>query len=79
MNTQNEEDILTRNFKKKKKQQEHPKLETDDFPRGTKTKQNKKKKKKKTKNEKQQQQPAKHREKFSNCPAELTSGKQNWT
>ena len=45
MNTQNEEDIPTRNLKKtKKKQQKHPKLETDDFPRGTKNK------KKKTKN-----------------------------
>ena len=79
MNTRNEEDIPTRNFKKKKKQQKHPKLETDDFPRET--KQNKKKKgtKKKTKKNKneKQQQPAKHREKFSNGPAELTSGKQN--
>ncbi len=42
MNTQNKEDIPTRNFKKKKKQQKHPKLETDDFPRG-KTKQKKRK------------------------------------
>ena len=61
-------------LKRKKKQQEHPKLETDDFPRGTKTKQ-----KKKNEKQQQQQQPAKHREKFSNVPAELTSGKQNWT
>ena len=53
MNTQNKEDIPTRNFKKTKKtQQKHPKLETDDFPHGTKTKQKKKKneKKKKKKN-----------------------------
>ena len=48
------------------------------------TKKNKQKKQtKKKKNEKQQQKktkkkiPAKHREKFSNVPAELTSGKQN--
>ena len=58
MNTQNEEDIPTRNFKKKRKQQEHPKLHTDDFPRGTKTKNKKKKKKKqrkkKRKNKKKQ-------------------------
>ena len=45
---------------KRKKQQKHPKLETDDFPRGTKKK-NEKTKKKQT-NEKQQQKkkPAKH-------------------
>ena len=62
---------------KRKKQQKHPKLETDDFPRGTKTKKNKQKKKnnektkKKNKNEKQQQQqPAKHWKifKFSRGP-----------
>ena len=86
MNTQNKEDIPTRNFKKTKKtQQKHPKLETDDFPHGTKTKQKKKKerkkkKKRKTKRKKKKKKkkiPAKHREKFSNVPAELTSGKQN--
>ena len=66
MNTRNKEDIPTRNFKKKKKQHKHPKLETDDFPCGTKTKKNLKKKNEKTKktqtNEKQQQKkkPAKH-------------------
>ena len=72
MNTRNKEDIPTRNFKKKKKQQKHPKLETDDFPRSTKTKNKKNKLKKKERknqkknqtNEKQQQQnkkkPAKH-------------------
>ena len=84
MNTQNKEDIPTRNFKRKKKQQKHPKLETDDFPRGTKKKRKQNKtpppKKKKKKIEKQQQQkkkkkkkPAKHREKFSNVSAELSS------
>ena len=53
-------------LKRKKNQQKHPKLETDDFPRGT-----KKKTKKKTTTRKKNL--AKHREKFSNVPAELTS------
>ena len=35
MNIQDKEDIPTKNLKKKK-QQKHLKLETDDFPRGTK-------------------------------------------
>ena len=60
MNTQNKEDIPTRNLKKKKKKQKHPKLETDDFPRGTK-KTNKKNKKQR------------NIEKFSNYPTDLTS------
>ena len=78
MNTRNKEDIPTRNFKKKKKQQKHSKLKTDDFPHGTETnkkkqrKKKKKKKKRKTTTKKTKKKiPAKHREKFSNGPAEL--------
>ena len=66
MNTQNKEDIPTRNFKKKKNNKNILNWRQTTFHVAQKRKQNKKTTKKKKK-------PAKHREKFSNVPAELTS------
>ena len=82
MNTRNKEDIPTRNFKRRRRKNiinwrqttfhvTHKKKENKTERKKQKTKNNNKKQKKKI--------PAKHREKFSNIPAELTSGKQKWT
>ena len=65
---------------KRKKKQKHPKLETDDFPRGTKTKKKKTNEKtKKKNNKKQQQQPAKHWKFFKfSCGPNFWKTKWTW-
>ena len=81
MNTRNKEDIPTRNFKRRRRKNINWRQTT--FHVTQKKKENKterKKQKSKNNNKKQKKKiPAKHREKFSNVPAELTSGKQKWT
>ena len=58
-------------LKRKKKQQEHPKLETDDFPRGTKTKTKQKKKKKEQKKKNKQKKKRKTTTTASETPRKI--------
>ena len=77
MNTQNKEDIPTRNFKKKKNNKNilNWRQTTFHVEQKQQQKKNEKNKQKKTKNNNNNSQ--RNIEKFSNSPADLTSGKQN--